>query len=161
MRSERGQATVEWVGLLLLAMLALAAVLVTVGWRTVRPSLRDAVLATVYSEYGRLYEEFYGYRLDRIPIELVRLSVVVTGTERAFPRLPGVPDVETSEPVTRPVFFPGHGFVETAIMLREQLAPGATIAGPAIVEYMDSTAVVPPEWLLTVLPNGILEVTRP
>ena len=47
MRSERGQATVEWVGLLLLAMLVLAAVLVTVGWRTVRLSLRDAVLANL------------------------------------------------------------------------------------------------------------------
>ena len=46
-RSERGQATVEWVGLLLLATLVLAAVLVTVGWRAVRASLRDAVLANL------------------------------------------------------------------------------------------------------------------
>ncbi len=44
MRDERGQATVEWVGLLLLAMLVLAAVLVTVGWRLVRTDLRDAIL---------------------------------------------------------------------------------------------------------------------
>jgi hypothetical protein len=43
-RSQRGQATVEWVGLMLLALLVVAAVLVTVGWRTVRVSLRDAVL---------------------------------------------------------------------------------------------------------------------
>ena len=47
MREERGQATVEWVGLLLLAMLVLAAVLVTVGWRLVRTDLRDAVLANL------------------------------------------------------------------------------------------------------------------
>lgn len=47
MRAERGQATVEWVGLLLLAMLVLAAVLVTVGWRVVRTDLRDAVLANL------------------------------------------------------------------------------------------------------------------
>jgi hypothetical protein len=46
-REERGQATVEWVGLLLLAMLVLAAVLVTVGWRLVRTDLRDAVLANL------------------------------------------------------------------------------------------------------------------
>jgi hypothetical protein len=43
-RESSGQATVEWIGLLLLAMLVLAAVLVTVGWRTVRVSLRNAVL---------------------------------------------------------------------------------------------------------------------
>ena len=44
MRAERGQATVEWVGLLFLALLVVAAVLVTVGWNTVRASLRNAVL---------------------------------------------------------------------------------------------------------------------
>ena len=43
-REPSGQATVEWIGLLLLAMLVLAAVLVTVGWRTVRVSLRTAIL---------------------------------------------------------------------------------------------------------------------
>ena len=47
MGSERGQATVEWVGLLALATLALAAVLVTVGWQAVRASLRDAVLGNL------------------------------------------------------------------------------------------------------------------
>lgn len=44
MRAERGQATVEWVGLLLLATLVMAAVVVSLGWRTIRVSLRDAVL---------------------------------------------------------------------------------------------------------------------
>ena len=44
MSAERGQATVEWVGLLFLALLVVAAVLVTVGWNTVRASLRNAVL---------------------------------------------------------------------------------------------------------------------
>lgn len=43
-RSEHGQATVEWVGLLLLSMLVLAAVLITVGWRLIRTDLRDAIL---------------------------------------------------------------------------------------------------------------------
>ena len=47
MRSERGQATVEWLGLLLLATLVMAAVVVSLGWRTVRVSLRDAVLANL------------------------------------------------------------------------------------------------------------------
>ena len=48
----------------------------------------DAALAELYAEYGRLYEGFYGYRLDGIPIELVRLSVVATGEPPAFASLP-------------------------------------------------------------------------
>lgn len=120
----------------------------------------EGVLAALYVEYGRLYEGFYGYRLDGIPIELVRLSVVATGAARQFGRLPGVPDAEPGPPVARQVFFPGHGFLDTAIVRRESLAPGDSLAGPAIVEFMDSTAVVPPGWSLSVLANGPLEVTR-
>ena len=120
----------------------------------------DAKLAAVYAEYGRLYEGFYGYRLDGIPIELVRLSVVATGEPPAFARLPGVPDATDAPAREREVFFPDHGFVSTAIVRRDDLAPGSTLPGPAIVEFMDSTAVVPPAWSLTVLPDGILEVTR-
>ena len=45
-------------------------------------------LAAVFADYARLYEEFYGYRLDGIPIELVRLSVVATGEEPVPSRRP-------------------------------------------------------------------------
>ncbi len=48
----------------------------------------DAALTAIYADYGRLYEEFYGYRLDGIPIELVRLSVVATEEPPAFASLP-------------------------------------------------------------------------
>jgi N-methylhydantoinase A len=120
----------------------------------------DGALAALYAEYGRLYEGFYGYRLDGIPIELVRLSVVASGEPPAFARLPGVPEPQAEATETRPVFFPGPGFVPTAIRRRESLAAGDALAGPAIVEFEDSTAVVPPGWSLSVLPSGILEVTR-
>ena len=38
--------------------------------------------------------------------------------------------------------------------------PGAELAGPAIVEFMDSTVVVPPDWTLRAREDGILEVAR-
>jgi N-methylhydantoinase A len=46
---------------------------------------------------------------------------------------------------SRPVFFTDAGdFVETGVYDRATLAPGATIDGPAIVEEVDCTVVVPP-----------------
>ena len=38
------------------------------------------------------------------------------------------------------------GFTATPVHWRDGLLPGAEIAGPAIIEAMDSTTVVPPGW---------------
>src|SRR5262249_43129448 len=124
--------------------------------------LDDAALAKAYEEYGRLYEGFYGYRLDGIPIELVRAAVVASGEAPRFERLPGVPDAVTQEPEPqeRDVSCPDRGFVSTRIVRREALALGVELAGPAIVEFRDSTVVVPPAWTLSTRDDGILEVTR-
>ena len=58
------------------------------------------------------------------------------------------------------MFFPAAGIVDARIVRREALGPGAELAGPAIVEFMDSTVVVPPGWALKTREDGILEVTR-
>ena len=113
-----------------------------------------------YERYGALYQDFYGYRLDGIPIELVRLAVLATGETPSFPRLPGVPAAGDARSATRDVFFPAAGIVAARIVRREALEPGAELAGPAIVEFMDSTVVVPPGWALLTREDGILEVTR-
>ena len=119
----------------------------------------EAALADVYAEYGRLYEGFYGYRLDGIPIELVRLSVVAMGEPPVFAGLPSE-EGEGEGPARRDVFFPATGFVSTDIVRRDRLAPGETRAGPLIVESMDSTVVVPPDWTLTAAESGVLDLTR-
>ena len=120
----------------------------------------EPALTAAYEEYGRLYEGFYGYRLDGIPIELVRLAVVAVGEAPVFDALPGVPEAAADDPQERDVFFPDSGYVATRIVRRDELRPGDTVPGPAVVEFMDSTAVVPPGWTLLTRQDGILEVTR-
>ena len=122
-------------------------------------AIDDAALAEVYAEYGRLYEGFYGYRLDGIPIELVRLSVVAMGEPPVFAGLPSE-DAEGEGAARRDVFFPETGFVATDIVRRQRLASNETRDGPLIVESMDSTVVVPPGWTLTAVPSGVLDLTR-
>jgi N-methylhydantoinase A len=123
-------------------------------------ALDDAALQAAYERYGLFYEEFYGYRLDGIPIELVRLAVIASGEAPSFSRLPGVPEPEPQPPHERQVFFPGRGFLPARVVRREGLAPGSDLAGPAIVEFMDSTVVLPPEWTLHTREDGILEASR-
>jgi N-methylhydantoinase A len=120
----------------------------------------EGVLQDAYDRYGRLYEEFYGYRLDGIPIELVRLTVIATGEAPDFACLPGVPEPSDPERRQRDVFFPDAGLIPTRIVRRAALAPEAELRGPAIVEFMDSTVVVPPAWRLRTREDGILEVRR-
>lgn len=126
-------------------------------------TLDEAALSELYTGYGRLYEGFYGYRLDGIPIELVRLSVVAMGEPPAFASLPseeGKGGGGGGGPERREVFFPDSGFVPTNVVRRDRLASEETRPGPLIVESMDSTVVVPPGWTLTASPTGILDLTR-
>ena len=121
--------------------------------------ITEDVVAAVYADYNRLYEEFYGYRLDGIPIELVRLTVVATRNAEDLPALDEPSSSEAPDAV-RNVFFSTGGFQPTPIRHRAGLSAGAMERGPLIVESMDSTVVVPPDWTLSVQPSGILELNR-
>ena len=43
-----------------------------------------------------------------------------------------------------------EGFITTAIYQGAQLYPGAALTGPAVIEYPDSTLIVPPEFILQI-----------
>jgi len=77
--------------------------------------------------------------------------------------LPQAPDRDPSPEVAlkgrRPAFFAERGgFVETPVYDRYRLPAGAVLAGPAIVEERDSTAVVAPDATASVDPFSNLVV---
>ncbi len=45
---------------------------------------------------------------------------------------------------TRSVWFSGEEPVEAAVWWRQDLAPGTTIEGPAVIEQLDATTPIPP-----------------
>ena len=115
----------------------------------------------MYEGFARLYEGFYGYRLDGIPIELVRLQVVLAGEAFGLDGRPaGAPEAAGDEGPSRQVWFPGHGFVAAPSTAARPLRPARWSAAPLVVEEMDSTIVVPPEWQLAVADADILELVR-
>ncbi|GBC77600.1 Acetophenone carboxylase gamma subunit [bacterium HR08] len=102
------------------------------------------------AEFHRAHERRYGYADPARKVELVTLRVRACGiTEK-----PVFPSHERRaiavEPVARrPVYFREKGSPiarETSFYWREALAPGATLAGPAIVLEYSATTVVPPGW---------------
>ena len=48
------------------------------------------------------------------------------------------------------------GKISTSIFDREAIQLGTTITGPAIIESLDSTLVVPPDWTACMDPNGFI-----
>jgi N-methylhydantoinase A len=68
----------------------------------------------------------------------------------------GVDDARVGE---RRAWF-GGAFVATAIYERARLPIGARVAGPAIIEQMDTTTVVPPGHAALVDPSGNLRIAR-
>jgi N-methylhydantoinase A len=78
----------------------------------------------------------------------------------------GAPVVEVrakgaSKPPGRPVCFePGNGYVETPVYWREDLDPGTTLSGPAILEEFGSTVPVHPGFDVRVDAFRNLIVTR-
>ena len=102
------------------------------------------------------HDREYAFRRDDTPVELFRLNLAAIGTvakaELMRHAANGAKAVaETSRMVD---FDEVEGAVETPIYSHEGLPAGVTIEGPAIVEQLDSTTVIPPgvraevdEWL--------------
>ena len=122
-------------------------------------TIADAQLDGVVESYHRLHEEFYGYRFEGIPIELVRISVVVAAPEPVLPPMRPSGDVSREDDEVREVYFPEHGFESTPIARWQRVEAGST-QGPLVVESMDSTIVVPPHWTLEADESGVLELHK-
>ena len=105
----------------------------------------DASLARFHAEH----EREYAYSDRDQAVEIYGLRVVGLGLvdKPAFPRLERDGGLDAARTSEREVYFgEAGGFLTTAIYDRARLPAGATFDGPAIVEQMDSTVVVPPDW---------------
>jgi N-methylhydantoinase A len=60
----------------------------------------------------------------------------------------------------RKVWFPETGFASCAVHWRDHLTAGETLSGPAIIEAMDSTIVVPPDCVSVVDASGYIRMRR-
>src|SRR5262249_10641212 len=101
--------------------------------------------ALVVSFHGR-HKDQYGYDMRGQPVEIVNLRLVVTAKRRAAPsesaRLArGAARGALVE--RRKVGFPRTGVFATPVYDRDRLPAELRIAGPAIIEQMDATIVVP------------------
>jgi N-methylhydantoinase A len=113
-------------------------------------ALADDRIAALWDAFHAAHEARFGFAIPGEPIEIVNLTVTaISRTERPTDREldAGMPEGRATG--ERSVRFTS-GSRTTPVYMRDTLAPGQTIAGPALVEEAASVTVVEPGQHLTV-----------
>ncbi|MBS0525450.1 MAG: hydantoinase/oxoprolinase family protein [Proteobacteria bacterium] len=107
-----------------------------------------ATMAALAALFAEAHRQRYGFAADEDPVEIVTLRLEANGVVRkaeleAHPEAGA--DASGAVAQHRDVWLAEtRGFVSTPIYARERLRPGNRFPGPAIVEQMDATTLVPP-----------------
>lgn len=115
-------------------------------WRSLSVSAPSPVtdIATLTDRFHSEHEREYSFRRDDAPISFFRLGLTATGLVPKAKLKEHKPESRQPEPrLTRSVWFEGKAH-ETPIYERDDLPSGFDFKGPAIVEQVDSTTIVPP-----------------
>ena len=111
--------------------------------------LTSADRTEISTRFHELHEKQYGHCAPDSPIEIVncRVDSVAPLPKLHLPALPSISRRADAVPIrtTRKVYMEGRGYRDTPVYERPRLQPGDRIAGPAIVEQLDTTTVVVPE----------------
>jgi N-methylhydantoinase A len=117
-------------------------------------AIDDAALVRLRKEFERIHNQVYGYVAAEEPVQVTTLRVEAVGL---VPKA----DLKAHPPTTAPAeaAITGHrevwlpetgGFTDCPIYDRARLGPGHAVAGPAIIDQMDSTTLVLPGQTATV-----------
>ena len=118
-------------------------------------------LKALLDDFGDAHRRFYGYHFPGEVVELIHFNVTAIGAT-APPSLPTLAPGPPPEPrERRAVRIGGAAHRDCPVYRRDALPAGCTLAGPAIVEELDSTTLVPAGHTLSVLPNGLFRVELP
>ena len=105
-------------------------------------------LEQILEQFHEAHARVYGYAAREDPVELVNVRLTAIGVSpkpqlKALPR--GTGDVGAAVKGHRPVWFSEtSGFASCPVVDRYRLRWGDQIAGPAVIEELDSTTVVHP-----------------
>jgi N-methylhydantoinase A len=117
--------------------------------------------ASAIEAFHRLHQQRYGFCDGNKPIEIVnlRLRMVAAGESYSPPQQKPVPGDESAACyATRDVYFDG-AFVPTRLYRRDDLVPGDTIPGPAMITEYTSATVLPPDSIAIVDTFGSLVIS--
>ena len=125
-------------------------------------NLTEKGLEELADSFRLEHERVYGYA-TQAPVQLVTFRTVASAKITSTPdKLSTKKAYKLEDAIlgTRPVFFgAAGGFFDCLVYDRLKVAPGSVISGPAIIEQMDTTTVLPPEQDLSCDKRGNLVIS--
>jgi N-methylhydantoinase A len=120
----------------------------------------DAATARFVERYRQLYGSGSVLTDGALEFEIHRVTGRLPIEPIAMPSYPNGSSSQPAPKAERPAHFEPLGFVPTAIFDGSELRSGQTIAGPAIVQRMGDSVVVPPGFSATVDMYLTLRIAR-
>ena len=121
-------------------------------------------LTGVIDRFHREHERAYGFKADGEPVEFVALRLSAVGSisrPRTVELTSSGGDLAAALKTSRAVYFAeGGGPVDCPVYDRYRLQPDFELRGPAIVEEIDSTTVIHPDYCAVVDRYGNLLLQR-
>jgi N-methylhydantoinase A len=116
-------------------------------------------LDALAGRFAAAHRRRYGFDLPGEPVEVVSVRVTATVAvpkprPAAAPPAPG-----GAAPASRPVHVDG-AWQQAQVLRPGQLAPGVSLEGPAVVEFLESTCLVRPGWRAAFDDAGALVLER-
>ena len=122
-------------------------------WRSLTVSVDNPLnLGDAMARFHSEHEREYNYRRDGAPVEIYQLNVRAIGEtpKPEFKKHASGGDVPAPEAMRAVYFDEPAEALDTPVYDRSALPAGAQLPGPAIVNQLDSTTVVPPGWVAEV-----------
>jgi N-methylhydantoinase A len=119
-------------------------------WRSLAVPV-DRPLASLDAAEARFHAEHereYAFRRDGAPVEIYQLQVTAVGVtpKPEFARHSSNGSATPSPRSSRPVYFDEtRSRVDAGVYRRDDLPAGARVTGPAVIDQLDSTTLVPPD----------------
>ena len=118
-----------------------------------------ATLERLAAAFHEKHEQTYGHANRAEVVQLVNLRLTAVG------RLPDLmlaqpSDAGSARVRQREVWFAATGFVPAYVHWRNGLLAGTAVSGPAVIEALDSTTVVPPGWTARIDGRGYIRLVR-
>ena len=109
---------------------------------------------SIAAAFHAAHQAVYGHASETNEVWLKELRVHITGT-MPRPRMRAVAAEDTEPASRRTIRLSGHS-VEAMVISRSALGGGQIVKGPAIVNQMDTTTLIPPGWQASQSRSGAL-----
>ncbi len=119
-------------------------------------------VALIRAEYDRQYSRFFDRPVPGSDVEIMSYAVVVATTTARNIVSHAVAVASTAIPVRHRIVrdTATAAVAEWAIYDRADLAPGASLTGPAIIAEDETSTLVSPGWSAKITDQGYIELTR-